>query len=173
MASRFLRPVLIGASILLLYSPVLAEDADEEPDPVILGIVLVDAPMTLEKGMAASEPHGKPISAKFENADGDVRLSVYTVTASGFVESVLNPKTGVIVSAGPITDTDDLVQAGAQKAAMEKATVSLQTATAKAVSENPDSKAVSAIPALQDGQATATVKLLHSNSFTTVTEKLN
>jgi hypothetical protein len=173
LASRFHQLMLIGATALCLCGPVFAEDEDEEADPVILGIVLADAPMTLQKGMAASEPHGEPISAKYENADGDARLSVYTATATGFVETALNPKTGAIVSSEPITDTDDLAQANAQKAAIEKATVSLQTATEKAVSENPESRAISVIPALQDGQAIAAVKLLRSNGYKTTTESLN
>ena len=173
MASRLLRSVLMGATVFILCGPVVAEAADEEPDPVILGIALADAPMTLQKGLAASEPHGKPISAKFEFADGDFRLSVYTATANGFVETVLNPKTGATVSAEPITDADDLTHANAQKAVMEKATVSLQAATEKATKENPESKAVSVVPELRDGQAVATVKLLRPKGFTTVMERLN
>jgi hypothetical protein len=171
MASRLLRSVLIGATVLCLYGPVLADD--EEPDPVILGIALSDTSMTLQKGLAASEPHGKPISAKFEVADKDVELSVYTATATGFVETTVNAKTGAVVSAEPITDADDLTHASAQKAAMEKATVSLQAAAEKAVSKNPNSQAVSVIPELREGQAVATVKLLRQKGFTTVTERLN
>ena len=172
MASRLLRPVLLGATVFILCDPVVAEIADEEPDPVILGIALADAPMTLQKGLAASEPHGKPISAKFEFSDGNVRVSVYTATADGFVETVLNPKTGATVSAEPTTDADDLTHANAQKAAMEKATVSLQAATEKAVNKNPESKAVSVVPELRDGQAVATVQLLRPKGFATITERL-
>jgi hypothetical protein len=173
MAARLLRPVLLGAAVLWLCGPVLAEDADEQPDPVILGIALSDAPMTLQQGLVASEPHGRPISAKFENANGDVQLSVYTATADGFVEMALNPKTGVVISAEPITDADDLVHANSQKAAMGKATVSLGAVTEKAVSENPNSRAVSVVPELRDGQAVAAVRLLGQKGFTTVTERLN
>jgi len=163
----------MGATVLWLCGPVLAEDADEEPDPVILGIALADAPMTLQKGLAASEPHGRPISAKFESAGGDVRLSVYNATADGFVETAFNPKTGAVISAEPITDPDDLTHANAQKAAMAKATVSLQAATEKATSENPESKPVSVVPELQNGQAVATVKLLRHDGFKIVTERLD
>ncbi len=171
MVSRLLRSALIGATVLCLCGPARADD--EEPDPVILGIALTDASTTLQKGLAASEPHGKPISAKFEVADKDVQLSIYTATATGFVETVINAKTGAVVSSEPITDTDDLTHATAQKAAMEKATVSLQAAAAKAVTENPQSQAVSVIPELRDGQAMAVVKLLRQKGFTTVTERLN
>jgi len=172
-ASRLLRSVLMGATVLCFCGPALALDADEEPDPAILGIVLADTPMSLQKGLAASEPHGKPISAKFENADGDVRLSIYNATADGFVETALNPKTGAVLSTEPITDADDLTHANAQKAAMAKATMSLQAATEKAIKESPSSRAVSVIPELRDGQAVATVKLLRQKDYTTVTERLN
>jgi hypothetical protein len=173
MAARLLRSVLIGATVLLLCSPVLAEDADEEPDPVILGIVLAEAPMTLEKGMAASEPHGKPISAKFENADGGVQLSVYTATADGFIETTVNAKSGAVITAAPITDADDLTHANAQKAAMEKATLSLQAAAEKAVNEDPQSRAVGVVPELRDGRPVAAVKLLRPKDLVTVMEPLN
>lgn len=171
MVSRLLRSALIGATILCLCGPARADD--EEPDPVILGIALTDAPMSLQKGLAASESHGKPISAKFEVADKNVQLSVYTATATGFVETIINAKTGAVFSAEPITDAGDLTHASAQKAAMEKATVSLQAAAGKAVSENPNSQAVSVIPELWDGQAIAMVKLLRQKGFTAVTERLN
>jgi len=171
MVSRLLRSALTAAAVLCLCGPGRADD--EEPDPVILGIALSDAPMTLQKGLAASEPHGKPISAGFEVADKDVQLSVYTATATGFVETIINAKTGAVVSAEPIADAGDLAHASAQKAAMGKATVSLQAAAARAVSENPSSQAVSVIPELRDGQAIAMVKLLRQKGFTTVAERLN
>ena len=56
---------------------------------------------------------------------------------------------------------------------MEKAALSLQAAAEKAVKENSESKAVSVVPELRDGQAVATVKLLRSKGFVTVTERLN
>jgi hypothetical protein len=169
-ALRLLRSVLIGA-VLCLCGPVLAED--EEPDPVILGIALSDAPMTLQKGLAASEAHGNPISAKFEVADKGVQLSVYTAAATGFFGTALNAETGAVISAEPITDADDLMHAKAQKAAMEKATVSLQAAAEKATKENPEAKVVGLIPEIRGGQPVATVKLLREKGFTTVTERLN
>jgi hypothetical protein len=165
--SSLLPSVLLGAAVLCICAPVLADD--EEPDPVILGIALTDAPMTLQEGRAVSEPHGKPISAKFKFSKGDVQLSVYNAIADGFVETILNPKTDAVIE----SDADDLAHSKVQKAAMEKATVSPQAATEKAVSGNPDSRAVSVIPGLRDGQAVAAVKLLRQKGFTTVTERLN
>jgi hypothetical protein len=173
MAAHLRRSVLIGSIISCLSGPVVAQDADDEPDPVILGIALADAPMSLAKGLAASEPSGKPISAKFENTDGDVQLSVYAAGADGFIETTINPKSGAVVSTEPITDADDLTHANAQKAAMAKATVSLQAAAETAVNENPDSRAVSVVPELRDGRPVAAVKLLRTKDLVTAMEPLN
>jgi hypothetical protein len=92
------RSALIGAAVLWLCGPVRAEDADEEPEPVILGIMLADAPLTLVQGLAETE---------------------------------------------------------------------------KALAEHPQSRAVSVIPELRDGQPRATVKLLRPTDLVTVTERLN
>ena len=159
---------LVGSSGLAL-----AQDGDDEPDPVILRMVLADAPTTLQKGIEASERRGIPISAKFAMSAGDIRLSVYTATANGFVETVLDPKTGTVISVQPITDAEDLADAGSQKIAMEKATASLRTATEKAVAENAGSRAVSVVPQLRNGHVIARVKLQRSSDSVTVSEPLN
>ena len=168
-----LRSFLLGAAMLSLCWPAVAQDADEEPDPVILGIALADGIMTLPKGLAASEVHGRPVSAKFEMPDGELRLSVYIAAVDGFVEIALDPKTGTVISAEPITDADNLTHANAQKAAMEKATVSLQAAAEKAAHENPDSKAVSVVPERRDGRPVAAIKLLRPRDLITAMEPLN
>jgi hypothetical protein len=173
MALRMLRSILLGAAILSLCGPAVAQDADEEPDPVILGVALADAVVTLPRGLAASEVHGRPVSAKFEMPDGDLRLSVYIAAADGFIEIALDPKTGTIISAEPITDADDLTHANAQKAAMEKATVSLLAAAEKAVRENPGSQAVSVVPERRDGRPIAAVKPLLPGDLITASEPLN
>jgi hypothetical protein len=173
MASRMLWSVLLVAAMLSLCGPAVAQDADEEPDPVILGIALADAIMTLPKGLAASEVHGRPVSAKFEMPDGELRLSVYIAAADGFVELALDPKTGTVISVEQITDADDLTHANAQKAAMEKATVSLQAAAEKAAHENPDSLAVSVVPERRDGRPIAAVKLLRPRDLITAREPLD
>jgi hypothetical protein len=136
MALRTLTMFVVASMIVGFSGFVLAQDQDDEPDPVILRIALADPPTTLQRGMAVSEQHGKPVSAKFEMPSGDLQLSVYTTNTDGFVETVLNPKTGAVISAEPIVDAEDLADARAQKAAMDKATVSLIAATDKAVNKN-------------------------------------
>jgi hypothetical protein len=147
-----LRSIVAAALILGLSGLAFAQGDDEELDPDILRIALSDAATTLQQGMIAGEQHGKAISAKFEMPNRDLQLSVYTATAGGFMEIVLNPKTGVVVSAELITDKDDVAQATAQKAALEKATLSLVAVTEKAINDNVGSRAVGVMPELRNGQ---------------------
>jgi hypothetical protein len=90
-----------------------------------------------------------------------------------FMEVVADPNTGAISKAEKITDADDLKEATEQKAAMAKAKVPLLAATEKAVNANAGARAVSIIPELKSGQATAEVTLLQGTAFKKVTEKLD
>lgn len=173
MVSRALRSIIVATIIVGFAGVSIAEDKEDEPDPTILRIALADAATTLQKGMTASEPHGMPISAKFEMSSGDMQLSVYTAKANGFIELLLDPKTGAVIEAAPITDAADLADATAQKAIMEKATMSLLAATEKAVRENAGSRAVSVVPELQQERPVAKVNLLRSRDITIVLEALN
>jgi hypothetical protein len=173
MALRTLTMFVVASMIVGFSGFVLAQDQDDESDPVILRIALADAPTTLQRGMAVSEQHGKPISAKFEMPSGDLQLSVYTAITDGFVETVLDPKTGTVLSVKPIADAEDLADARAQKAAMDKATASLIAAADKAVNQNAGSRAVSIMPELQNGEAVAKVKLQRPKDLVTVLEPLN
>ena len=131
------------------------------------------AKATLHRALTASKTHGTPISAKFEIEDGKLQLSVYTMKGNDFMEVVADPKTGAIAKTEKITDAGDLKEATAQKAAMAKAKVPLLTATETAVNANAGSRAVSVVPELKDGQATAEVTLLQGTSFKKVMEKLD
>jgi hypothetical protein len=72
-----------------------------------------------------------------------------------------------------IADAGDLKEAAEQKAAMAKAKVPLLTATETAVNANAGSLAVSIVPELKNGQATAEVTLLQGTAFKKVSEKLD
>ena len=145
----------------------------EEGNPAALAAAMKNATATLQAGLKASEAQGTPISAKFEIEDGKLQLSVYTIKGNDFMEVVADPTTGVIAKADKITDAGDLKEATAQKAAMAKAKVPLLTATETAVKANAGSRAVSIVPELKSGQATAEVTLLAGNTFKKVTEKLD
>jgi hypothetical protein len=155
----------LGAAIV----PAWAEGGDE----AALAAAMKNASATLQGGLKASEAQGTPISAKFEIEDGKLQLSVYTVKGNDFMEVVADPNTGAIAKAEKITDAGDLKEAAEQKAAMAKAKVPLLTATEAAVSANAGSRAVSIVPELKSGQATAEVTLLEGTAFKKVTEKLD
>jgi len=172
MTSRAVRLVSPVAAIIF-STAVGAAALAEESNPAALAAAMQSATATLQAGLRASEAQGTPISAKFEIEDGKLQLSVYTMKGDDFMEVVADPKTGAIAKAEKITDADDLNEATEQKAAMARAKVPLLTATDKAVSANAGSRAVSIVPELRNGQATAEVTLLTGNAFKKVTEKLD
>ena len=172
MRSKTVRVLSLIAAVGF-WSAALAPAWAEADDPKALAAALKDATATLQGGLKASEPQGTPISAKFEIEDGKLQLSVYTLKGNDFMEVVADLKTGAIAKAEKITDADDLKEATEQKAAMTKAKVPLLNATEKAVNVNAGSKAVSVVPELKNGQATAEVMLLQGTAFKKVTEKLD
>jgi hypothetical protein len=169
MTSRFTLLVatigFLGAAIV----PAWAEGGDE----AALAAAMKNATATLQGGLKASEAQGTPISAKFEIEDGKLQLSVYTMKGNDFMEVDADPATGAIAKAEKISDADDLKEATEQKAAMAKAKVPLLTATETAVNTNAGSRAVSIVPELKNGQATAEVTLLQGTALKKVTEKLD
>jgi hypothetical protein len=164
------RMVLMTVTVGFLAIPLTLLRAEETGE---LAKALNDTKVTLQGGLRASEAQGTPISAKFEIEDGKLQLSVYTIKGNDFMEVVADPQTGAIAKAEKITDTGDLKEAAEQKAAMAKAKVPLLTATETAVKANAGSRAVSIVPELKSGQATAEVTLLQGTTFKKVTEKLD
>jgi lipopolysaccharide export LptBFGC system permease protein LptF len=172
MASRAMPFMLAVAAIGFLVAtivPTWAEDADQ----AALAAAMKNATATLQSGLRASEAQGTPISAKFEIEDGKLQLSIYTMKGNDFMEVVADPNTGAIAKAEKITDAGDLKEAAEQKAAMAKAKVPLLIATETAVKANAGSRAVSIVPELKSGQATAEVTLLQGTTFKNATEKLD
>src|SRR5215470_5541045 len=170
MTSRTVRLLLLMVAVGF-WSAALAPAWAEAGDEKALASALKDATATLQGGLKASEREGTPISAKFEIEDGKLPLSVYTMKGDGFMEVVADPKTGAIAKAEKITDAEDLKAAVAQKAAMAKAKVPLQSATETAVKNNTGFRAISIYPELKGGQATAAVTLLQGTTFKKVVEK--
>ena len=82
-----------------------------EDNPGALAKPLSEVSILLDQGLNASEREGKPISGKFEIADGALQLSVYTMKGGQFSEIIIDHKTGGIRKAEKITDADDLKNA--------------------------------------------------------------
>jgi hypothetical protein len=172
MASRAVPFILAVAAIGFLGAATFPAWG-EDPDPAALAAAMKNASATLQGGLKASEAQGTPISAKFEIEDGKLQLSIYTMKGNDFMEVVADPNSGAIAKAEKITDAGDLKEAAEQKAAMAKAKVPLLNATETAVNANAGSRAVSIVPELKNGQATAEVTLLEGTAFKKVTEKLD
>ena len=172
MTPRAIPLILLVATIAFSaarFVPAWAEGGDD----AALAAAMKNATATLQGGLKASEGQGTPISAKFEIEDGKLQLSIYTMKGNDFMEVVADPNTGAIAKSEKITDAGDLKEAAEQKAAMAKAKVPLLTATEAAVSANAGSRAVSIVPELKSGQATAEVTLLEGTAFKKVTQKLD
>jgi hypothetical protein len=172
MTSRAVPFTVLVAAISFLGAAVVPAWA-EGCDDASLAAAMKNASATLQGGLKASEPQGTPISAKFEIENRKLQLSVYTMKGNDFLEVVADPNTGAISKAEKITNADDLKEASEQKAAMTKAKVPLLNATETAVNANAGSRAVSIVPELKNGQATAEVRLLQGTAFKKVTEKLD
>ena len=169
------RAILLASLIagVNFWSAVGGIAQDEESGTAALAAAMKTANATLQRALIASKAQGTPISAKFEIEDGQLQLSIYTMNGNDFTEVVADAKTGAIVEAGEITDAMDLHKAMEQKAAMAKATVPLLRAAEAAVKVNAGSRALSIVPELKNGQATAEVILLEGSTFKKVTEKLD
>ena len=172
MMSRGVLLVPLSAAISF-WSAIGAIAWVRESDTAALAAALKTAKATLQGALSASKAQGTPISAKFEIEDGKLQLVIYTMKGNDFMEVVADPRTGAIAKAQEITDAIDLNEATEQKAAVAKAKVPLLAAAEAAVNANSGSRAISIVPELKNGQATAEVTLLTGNTFKKVTEKLD
>jgi hypothetical protein len=145
----------------------------DDDDVAAIAAALKDIKITLQEGLKAGEREGRPVSAQFEIDDGKLQISIYTTKGDDFTEVVADPKTGSIVKSEKITDTDELSDAADQKAAMEKATISLLAAADAAVKENEGFRAVAIFPDVQDGHAVAEITLLQGTTAKRVTQRLD
>ena len=137
--------------------------------------------INLQQGLAASEQQGRPISAKFEVAEGKLQLSVYTVKEGKFSEVLVDYTNGKVMKAEPITEGDDLAAANSQSAAMTDAKITLKEAVGRAVrkeagdeavSPSANVRAISAVPSLRNGRPVVSIDLL-DEQFKTVQQPLD
>ena len=83
MTSRAVLFTLLVAAVGFLGSAIVPAWAEDE-DPAALAAAMKNAAATLQGGLKASEAQGTPISAKFEIEDGELQLSIYTMTGNDF-----------------------------------------------------------------------------------------
>src|SRR5207247_8237662 len=120
-----------------------AEAAEAAKNAPALAAAMKEAKVSLASGLHACEKEGTPISGKFEVEDGKLQLSVYTMKGDKFFEVIVDHKTGKTAKSEAITAGEDLSADKAQSGAMDKARVSLRSATEKAGNENKGFQVVS------------------------------
>jgi hypothetical protein len=147
------------------HAALAADNDDQELIKAVNG-----SKITLQEGLTSGQRNGRPISAKFENEDGKLQLSVYTEKDGKFFEVIVDHGTGLIAKTEPITEGDDLADAKAQSAAMAKAKSDLKSAVDKAAGSN---RAVSVTPDIKDGQVVATVVMATNGLVQTVRQPLD
>jgi Peptidase propeptide and YPEB domain len=165
-----IRGAAIGA--LMLTSMVASAQKPADKEQAALAAALAPNHIGLEAGLTSAAANGKPISAKYEYEEGKLQLSVYTEKAGAFFEVVVDHHSGKVIKAEKITEGDDLTHAKAQSLAISKAKQSLNAAVAKALTDNPGYSAVSAMPAVNGGTASAEITLIKGRAFKTVTQPL-
>jgi hypothetical protein len=170
------RLVGLAAAALILSLPWTAgragaQDRDEEENQPVSWKAIEGATVTLEQGLAAAP--GRAISAKFEIDEGRFQLSVYTSRDGKLWEVTVDHATGKVTKTEEIKGGEDLEEATAQDKAMAKAKGSLGDAIRKALASNPGHRAVSVVPALDNGHPVATVTPMNASSTKTVKEKLD
>lgn len=163
------RCVLAATAIPCLPWCAIAEDDDEDdqPDPVVLGIALATAPVTLEEALHSAGQRGTPISAKFDMRDGDLRLSVYAAAQSGLIEVLVDPKTGAITALRPLTDPEDLAEAVAQQRVLETAKLPIIAVLHNTAASYPESRVVSVVPERRNGHPVLVMSLLSDGQLIT------
>src|SRR6266566_4241947 len=159
-------PAIAAIGMLLLACIAIAEEKG------VGWKTLEGAKVTLEKGLAAAQQKGKPISGKFEMEDGKFQLSVYTATKGKFWEVIIDHTSGKVSKTEEIKEGEDLSAAKAQSEAMAKAKKSLSAAVGKAVAANAGYRAISVVPTLEQGKPVATVVLENATGSKTVSETL-
>ena len=166
--------VIVVVVLLGLFGARLAwAQAYGTKEQVDVAKALTNAKVSLQDGLAASQPQGTPISAKFELEDGKLQLSIYTMKGDQFAEVIVDYTTGKVAETEAITGGEDLTAAQAQRDAMAKATKPLRAVVDAALHANAGSRAVSVVPALKDGHPVAEVTLATGETVTTVSEKLD
>jgi len=179
MTSHVFRTACLVAGILGFTSLAVPQAGAVGPDQakaehVALAAAQKDSKITLEDGINASGGReGTPISAKFEMEGEHLQFSAYTTKGGDFTEVVVDPGSGAIKSTEKITDPGDLANAKSQKAAMDKAAVSLLAAAQKAAKGNTGAQLISIMPELEAGRPVATIVLLRANDFSTIKGSLD
>src|SRR5881394_3373423 len=86
------------------------------PDEFLATVIreLPQATVSLQQAVETSQSEGNPISAEFDVEDGELQISVYTSQGDHFDEVTIDPKSGSIKNAKPLSDAKEIGDAQAQ-----------------------------------------------------------
>jgi hypothetical protein len=164
-------PKILAASLCVLSGglwSVVASAAMSDMEKTDLAPAASSSKVTLEQGLTASQTNGKPVSAKFEIANGTPQLSIYTIKdGSKYFKVIVDRNSGEIAKAEPITGGDDLVEARKQSDGLFRATRELRDAVKEAKRNNPGYNAVNVWSEMKDNHSVATVTLVKDNDWKT------
>ena len=90
------KDLTIAVAVTGILAAVALSSCTGDDNPVALAKALPEASVSLDQGLKASEREGKPISGKYEIADGALQLSVYTIKGNQLSEVIDDHKTGAI-----------------------------------------------------------------------------
>src|SRR5260370_36708288 len=167
------KDLAVAVAVTGILAAVASSSWAGDENPAAIEKALPEASVLLDQGLKASEREGKPISGKYEIADGALQLSVYTIKGDQFSEIIVDHKTGAIKKAEKITDADDLKTAKGQSQAMANAKASLDKAVNDATKANSGYRATSVVPTLDAGKPAANITLMKGEDVKKVTEKLD
>ena len=162
-------PKILAALLFVFFGDlwsVIASAAMSDKEKAELAPAASSSKVTLEQGLAASKTNGKPVSAKFEIANGKPQLSIYTIKdGSKYFEVIVDRNSGEIAKAEPIPDGDRLVEAKKQSDGLFRATRELREAVKEAKRNNPGDNAVNVWSEMKDDHSVATVTLVKDNDW--------
>ena len=164
--------LVIVMSLSGVCASITYADEDESKDLGAVAKMMATTKVTLQQGLSAAEPKGRPISGKFEVDEGHFQLSVYTSQGGKYSENLVDYNTGTLTKSEAITSGDDLKEAKEQSEAMGKAKKSLKAAVDQAEGKLAGYRAVSVEPELKNGHSVAEVTLLKGTQFKKTYEPL-
>ena len=135
-------PLLVISSIViyLLGSELVSAQNLDDKAKAELAKALPAAKISLGNALSVSDREGIPVSAGFEMDKGEPNLRVLVKKGERFLQVTVNSQNGAIEEAEPMTSAKDLNDSREQSQAVERATLSLLSATERAVKENAGTK---------------------------------
>jgi hypothetical protein len=177
MRNRLKSLLVVAYAVLLVGSAAFVVGGEQDDEgarstPVVFPRARQRAPVSLERGLVASERVGTPLSPAFELEGSARHLVVTTMQGDTFWEVIVDETTGHVATVEAITSGEVLTAAIAQRAAMVKARTSLRAAVKAVLTAHPGFRALRVVPTLQGVQPVAEMTLVKEGTVMTVLEPL-